>query len=290
MTIPAPLDLRKIRHSFERAAQHYDRVAVLQQEINARMLERLSYIQLQSHTILDMGCGTGYALSPLQHIYPHARFIGLDLAFTMLQQLQSRHPIAWWKWWQQRKRKLVQADMHQLPFADESFELVWSNLALQWSNDPAYAFQEVQRVLKIGGLFMFSTFGPDTLKELRYSYAQTDQTPHIHFFTDMHDLGDLLVGAGFADPVVDAEWMTLTYHELIDQLRELRALGATNALQNRGKGLFGKQALQHLTEAYNTLRNAEGLLPATYEVIYGHAWKVQPKTPEIFPMQFIQKR
>ena len=155
--------------------------------------------------------------------------------------------------------------------------MVWSNLALQWTNDPPRAFAEFKRVLAPGGLMMFSTFGPDTLKELRAAYRGTDGHTHVNRFVDMHDLGDMLVHAGYADPVVDMEYMTLTYPDVRALMRDLKAIGARNVTRGRRKGMTARAVLETVTRNYETLRR-DGRLPATFEVVYGHAWKPQPRT------------
>jgi malonyl-CoA O-methyltransferase len=154
--------------------------------------------------------------------------------------------------------------------------MVWSNLALQWVNDPDQAFGEFNRVLAPGGLLMFSTFGPDTLKELRAAFATVDQHTHVSRFIDLHDIGDILVKRGFADPVMDMEPFTLTYSDVRALMRDLKAIGAHNVTQTRPPGLTGKSRLAAVTQAYEPLRR-DGKLPATFEVVYGHAWKPLPR-------------
>ena len=159
----------------------------------------------------------------------------------------------------------------------DSLEMVWSNLALQWCNDLPATLGDLHRVLKTDGLLMFSTFGPDTLKELRLAFDGVDRHNHLNRFADMHDIGDMLVQAGFADPVMDMEYLTLTYDDLHGVLQDLKAIGAQNATAGRGRGLMGKNSWAHLVENYERMRK-DGKLPATYEVVYGHAWKPQART------------
>ncbi len=166
------------------------------------------------------------------------------------------------------------ADMERLPLARHSLPMVWSNLALQWTDDPAPVFREIHRVLEPGGLFVFSTFGPDTLKELRAASAGLDGHQHVNRFIDMHDLGDALVHAGFANPVMEMEHITLTYGDLRALLLELKAIGAHTVKEARRSGLMGKAQWQQLTANYERFRR-DGRLPATYEVVYGHAWAGQ---------------
>jgi malonyl-CoA O-methyltransferase len=172
----------------------------------------------------------------------------------------------------------VAADALQLPLKAASAGLVWSNLLLHWLDDPLPALAEAHRILEVGGLLMFSTLGPDTLKELRSAFA--DGYAHTQRYIDMHDLGDMLVACGFADPVMDMEIVTLTYDSFDAMLAELRAAGATCAMRSRRHGLAGRHAWEAAKAAYEALR-ADGKLPATFEVVYGHAWKAQSKkTPD----------
>ncbi len=268
------VDKRQMRRSFERAAAGYDRAAVLQNEVCQRVLGRLDYIKCQPATILDAGCGTGNAHAGLAQRYPQARLIALDIALAMLRRVRSRVP--WWKTLLTRRSQpaAVCADFERLPVAGASVGMVWSNLALQWANDPQQAFAEMQRVLAPGGLLMFSTFGPDTLKELRVAYQGTDHHTHVNRFVDMHDIGDMLGHSGFADPVMDMEVLTLTYADVRELMRDLKAIGAHNATQGRPAGLSGKSQFEAMARNYEAFRR-EGRLPATFEVVYGHAWKPQ---------------
>jgi malonyl-CoA O-methyltransferase len=192
-----------------------------------------------------------------------------------LQTAQSRS--GWWKKLFGGGRQMaVCGDVEALPLAPNSIEMVWSNLAVQWCNDLPATFVELHRVLKVEGLLMFSTLGPDTLKELRLAFNGVDGHNHLNRFADMHDVGDMLVQAGFSEPVMDMEYMTLTYDDVRGVLQDLRGIGAHNATQGRGQGLMGKNAFALLLENYEKLRR-EGKLPATYEIVYGHAWKPQPR-------------
>jgi malonyl-CoA O-methyltransferase len=206
--------------------------------------------------------------------------VELDFAAPMLRVAQSRLP-----WLSRlglyRRHDFVCGDMEALPLKDSSISMVWSNLAIQWCNDLDAVFGEFQRVLSAEGLLMFSTFGPDTLKELR----QASAGPHtrVSRFMDMHDIGDALVRAGFSAPVMDVEYFTLTYDSALEVMRDLKAIGATNATAGRPVGLAGKAFLHSLEQQYERFRQPDGKLPATYEVVYGHAWKPalsQPKTAD----------
>jgi len=273
------IDKRQMRRAFNRAAIGYDASAVLQREVCARMLERLEYIKLQPERILDGGSGTGWGTRRLSQRYPAAQLIALDIASGMLQT--ARGHSGWWQKLFGGSRQIqVCGDLESLPLAAKSVEMVWSNLAIQWCNDLPATFAELHRVLKVDGLLMFSTFGPDTLKELRQAFAGVDRHNHLNRFTDMHDIGDMLVHSGFAEPVMDMEYLTLTYDDVRGVLQDLKSIGAHNATTGRPRGLMGKTAWARLVENYERLRS-NGKLPATFEVVYGHAWKPQPKqTPD----------
>ena len=263
-----------VRRSFGKAANTYDGNAFLQREIANRLFDRLEYIKLAPLSALDIGCGTGYATGKLRERYADANIIGLDIASQMLAAASAQSKSAPWL-----KRLIGRApqlswlcgDAEALPFKADSIDLAISNLTLQWC-DPELVAKEVSRVLKPNGLFMFTTFGPDTLKELRAAFCAIDDKPHVNKFVDMHDIGDILVHSGFADPVMDQEIVTLTYTELKPLLKELKGIGAHNVLSGRSRGLMGRERWQCMVTAYEAFRK-NGRLPATYEVVYGHAWK-----------------
>jgi malonyl-CoA O-methyltransferase len=270
------IDKKQMRHAFNRAAAGYDAAAVLQREVCTRMLERLEYIKLQPSRILDAGSGTGWGARRLAQRYPAAQLIELDIAIGMLQTARGRS--GWWKkLFGSANQMQVCGDIEALPLEANSIEMVWSNLALQWCNDLPATFLELHRVLKVDGLWMFSTFGPDTLKELRLAFNGVDKHNHLNRFADMHDIGDMLVHSGFAEPVMDMEYITLTYDDVRGVLQDLKSIGAHNATTGRGQGLMGKNAWARVIDNYERLRT-NSKLPATFEVVYGHAWKPQPRT------------
>jgi malonyl-CoA O-methyltransferase len=270
------LDKRQVRRSFEQAAEKYDAAAILQHEVCRRMLERLDYIKVSPAAILDAGSGTGNALPGLMARHPGTPLIALDLALAMLER--GRRRLTWWQQVPGLRPPLhgLCADLERLPLRNEAVGLVWSNLALQWVNDLPHTFGEMHRVLQPGGLLMFSTFGPDTLKELKRAYEGTDGRTHVNRFVDMHDIGDMLVHGGYADPVMDMEPFTLTYDHARDLMRDLKAIGAHNVTQGRPGALTGKALLTAVEANYEKFR-VEGKLPATFEVVYGHAWKPLPR-------------
>ena len=269
------IDKQAVRRAFSRAAGRYDAAAVLQREVCSRMLERLDLIRLQPARILDAGCGTGWGTRQLSLRYPAAHVAALDIAFGMLQT--ARGDTGWWKkLFGGGKQSHLCADIEALPLAANSVELVWSNLAVQWMNDLPCAFRELHRTLREDGLLMFSTFGPDTLKELRAAFAGVDGHSHVSRFIDMHDIGDMLVGAGFAEPVMDMEMLTLTYDDMRAVMQDLKSIGAHNATTGRSNGLMGKTAWQQVMANYERFRR-DDKLPATFEIVYGHAWKPRPR-------------
>ena len=272
------IDKARVRASFDRAASSYDAAAILQAEVRQRMLDRLEIVKLNPTAILDAGCGTGHASHALLKKYNHSQVISLDLAQGMLQQTKTTASFS------QKllgmvghaRHHLTAGDIERLPIASASVELIWSNLAVQWCNDLDAAFGEAHRVLKAGGLYSFSTFGPDTLKELRAATSVDPNHIHVSRFIDMHDIGDALVRAGFSAPVLDVERFTLTYDDVKSVMRDLKAIGAHNAAAGRSRGLAAKGFLTKLIEQYERFRT-DGKLPATYEVVYAHAWKPEPK-------------
>jgi len=273
------LDKRQVRRAFDRAATTYDAAAVLQREVCDRMAERLQFLKVAPRRILDAGCGTGYGTRQLLAHYPAARLVALDIAPAMLNAARGSSSV-WQRWLTRRRDSFVCGDLEALPLAAGSVDMLWSNLAVQWCNDLDGTFAGFQRVLAPEGLLMFSTFGPDTLKELRQAFAELDGYPHVSRFADMHDIGDALVRAGFSAPVMDADRLTLTYDDLPSLMRDLKAIGAHNAAAGRRQGLMGKGEWRRLQAIYENLRR-DGKLPATYEVVYGHAWRGErPETPE----------
>lgn len=276
--IPAPLgqlDKQRVRDNFSHAARSYDGAAVLQREVANRVIERLDMIRLTPDAILDVGAGTGYATRALAKRFPEAKVVALDVSDSMLKQ--ARRYGSWWRRWRGRET-YVCGDAERLPLADASVDFVFSNLTFQWCQDLDQVFSECRRVLRPGGLFLFSSLGPDTLKELRASWQAADRLAHVNTFLDMHDVGDALLRARFADPVMDVERITTTYRDVLSLMRELKSLGAHNAFHERPHHLLGKRRLYAVIEAYEKYRR-DGVLPATHEIVYGHAWRGEDKVP-----------
>lgn len=274
------VDRQQVGRRFSRIAASYGEGDFLAREIDSRMLERLDYVNLQPKRVVDLGCSRGGSFPALNARYPEAEWVGVDLSPAMLAAGRSQRA-GWQRWWglgRKGEPLRLAADAANMPLASRSTALIWSNLLLHWLDDPIPALAEAHRILEVGGLLMFSTLGPDTLKELRSTFS--DGYAHTQRFADMHDLGDMLVGCGFADPVMDMEVVTLTYDDLDALFADLRAAGSMCAMKARRHGLTGRQAWAAARAAYEGLRR-DGKLPATFEVIYGHAWKAAPKqTPD----------
>ena len=259
------INKKDIALSFGKAATTYDQAAILQQEVGNRLIERLEYVKINPKNILDLGCGTGYFIDPLKKKYPKAKIIGCDLSLGMLKQVKKKDTFF-------KKHNLICGDAEHLPLADNSIDFIFSNFAIQWCYDLPQLFNELNRVLSPDGLIMFTTFGPDTLKELKLSWQQVDDYTHVNDFFDMHDIGDALLQSRFKNPVMDAEFMKLTYSKVFGLMKDLKAIGAHNMHENRNHQLTSKSALKKLESAYDTFKQDDGMLPATYEVVYGHAW------------------
>ena len=259
----AALDRRAVRASFEHAAARYDAFAALQDAVRTNLAERLDLVRLAPARMLDAGCGTGGAQRALFARFPKAALVAADFAPAMLAQAKRRKP--WFK-----TLHPIAADCTALPLADASVDLVFCNLVLQWLDDPDPAFREFRRVLAPRGLLLFSSFGPDTLHELRAAWSQVDGAPHVNRFLDMHDVGDAIVRAGLTEPVLDVEHLTTQYAAPRALMLELKGLGAHNAAAARSRGLTGRARLAAVEAGYP--RDADGRVAATWEVVYGAAW------------------
>ena len=268
------LDRAAARRAFERATAD----DALAREVGRRLIERLQYIKLEPQRVLDAACGDTTARAKLRERYPTAQIYAFDWSPAALRRhALQRSLIERAKGlFKPAREHVVAADAVALPFADRSFDLVWSNLGLAWAVDPQQWLREWHRVLKVDGLLMFTTYGPDTLKTVREAFAAVDQTPHVHPFLDMHDLGDALVGCRFADPVMDMEMLTLTYADVMGLVNELRVTGYRNAHQGRRRALTGRNRWVEVMQRLEAGR-AAGRIAADFEIVYGHAWKAAPR-------------
>ncbi|MDH3689786.1 MAG: malonyl-ACP O-methyltransferase BioC, partial [Gammaproteobacteria bacterium] len=249
---------------FARAAARYDEIGVLHHTVADELIERLKLVKVEPMRVLDVGCGSGYVMGQLERLFRHARVTGVDVSAEMTRAAANKR-----RW--MSKQRFVVGDAECLPIDTDSVDVLVSDSTLQWCHTKV-ALDEFWRVLKPGGVLTFSTYGPDTLQELRTSWSQADSTPHVHEFLDMHDLGDALMHAKFTDPVVDVDRITVTYRSLEDLLRDIKCLGSRNANIDRRRTLTGRDRFGRFKAAYQAQRNADNLLPVTYEVVYGHAW------------------
>lgn len=263
-----PLDRKAIRQSFNRAASSYDHHAVLQREIESRLLERIEFQRIEPSTILDLGCGTGSASRSLTVRFQQANVLALDWAPAMLAKTVANEGVAL-----DSTRSLYPlcADMHALPLAGRSVELIFSNLALQWSYDLPAIFREFRRIMKTDAMLVFTCFGPDTLYELKQAWLAVDDLPHVNDHPDMHDIGDEMLAAGFRDPVMDAERLILDYPDVLSLMQDIKGIGEHNVASQRARGLTGKDNLKLMLESYEQFRRNDRY-PASYEVIYGTAF------------------
>jgi malonyl-CoA O-methyltransferase len=258
------LDRARLRASFDRASAGYESASGLQARVAAELLERLAAFDFTPAVVLDLGAGTGRVTRELKRRYRRALVIALDLSPGMLREAR-RHQLPW------RRFERVCADAMRLPLADASVDVVFSSLMLQWCEPLSAALGEVRRVLKPEGFFAFSTFGPDTLNELRTAWASADGYNHVNRFIDVHDVGDALVHAGLMEPVLDVDRVTVDYADVLALMRDLKSIGAHNVTAGRPRALAGRARLKRVEEAYESFRR-DGRLPATYEIIYGACW------------------
>ena len=279
-------DPRRIRRIFDRRAATFPQAAFLPREVARRMCERLDYIKLDPAKILDAGCGLGDDLRVLRARFPNIPVFGADLSGAMLARAATG--LGWRRFLPGRGPRVAQADFGALPFASGAFDFLWSNMALHWHARPDLVFPEWRRVLKTGGLLMFSALGPDTLRELRDAYAQAEATcgmaarAHVIDFVDMHDLGDMLVENGFETPVMDQETITVTYASPASLLTDVRRWGAYPFARDNSSGndmnmpplsMSGRRLRDALCAALEARRRVDGMIALTFEVVYGHAWK-----------------
>jgi len=257
-----PLNKQALAKNFSLVARQYNEVAILQKEVGSRLLERLDLIKKEPGTILDLGAGTGSFSEPLAVKYPKANIINLDFAIDMLSWLKNNRqhspsgispPV------------LLCADAEQIPLESDSIDLVFSNCSILWMNHRK-TFQEIYRILKPNGLFLFSTLGPDTLKEIRHFLQRSTHFLPTNAFMDMHDVGDFLLQSHFFDPVMDRENLILNYQDVDILISDLKS--------------FGEDMDSHLqksfleTETKKFSLDSLGAFSITYECIYGIAWKM----------------
>ena len=261
------IDPAVVARSFGAASRSYDAAATLQTAVRDELLSRLDLLRESPRAILDLGAGTGLAAVELKRRFRSAVVTAADIAAPMLQVARGRS-----RFW--RPIRCVEADARALPFDDASFDLVFTNLMLQWLQPPDAALREIRRVLKPGGLLLASSFGPATLQELRQAWSAADSGVHVNEFIDMHDLGSALSRAGFVEPVLDVDRHRRHYADARALMQELKALGAHNLNAQRARGLTGRHAFARMNAAYESLRQAAGL-PATWQVVYAVGWAAE---------------
>lgn len=271
---------RLTRLAFDRRSAAFGQLDFLLGEIGRRMQERMEVIRLAPRRVLDIGCGHGQGLAGLRARFPDAQIAGLDISGAMLREAGQRDPQRRPGWIGRMLGKrpmfdLVQGDLATLPFGGASFDLLWSNLVLHWHPEPHRVFPEWHRVTADEGLVLFSLFGPDTLREVRTAFGDVDLDAHTLRFVDMHDIGDMLVHSGWSTPVMDMETLTITYESPETLLREVQAFGGFR--RPSPAGLRGRRWHRAVLDALERQRNSDGVIPLTFEIVYGHAWKLAPR-------------
>lgn len=274
------IDRHAVRRHFSRACASYDAAAILQKEVANRLAERLPLLKIKPSRIVDLGAGTGFLSQHIQAHYPQAQLLAVDLSEQMLTQYRHNLKLQL-RWWQKinpfaRAKDIhtLAADAYQLPLSDASVDMLVSSLMLQWCDDLPAVLAECRRVLKPDGVFFIASLGPDTLKEIRNAWQTVDghSEQHLLNFADIHDLGDAVSRSGFADPVLDVERITLTYATPGAALDDLKSIGATNANKGRSIGLMGKGRWTRFLQAYQAQALPDGRIPATFEIVYAHAF------------------
>ena len=263
------LNPRHIRRRFERAADSFDGADFVHEKTRDGLLSRLEPLIVEATTVVDLGSATGAAHRPLGKRFGRPRLISIDVAHRML--VKARAKKAWLS-----KTAFVQAGAAALPLADESVDVVFSNLLLPWIDDPDAVFREVARVLRKGGVFAFATLGPDSLQEIRRAWAGIDDGAHVNRFPDMHDIGDALVGAGLRDPVLDVDRLSVSYRSSRRLFADLSAVGARNAARRRHPALTGRRRFEAMVNALEAAGGDDGIV-LDLELVFGHCWGGGPR-------------
>lgn len=285
----ASLDKKSTMASFNRAAGTYDTHDFLQREVGSRVLQQLDMLVVNPERIADLGAGTGRFSRLLGRKFKKSKIYLVDFAIRMLVKARYNKKVKLFS-----RERYICGDIEALPIADGQIDLAFTSLALQWSQQLGLSFAEIRRVLSPGGLFLFATLGPDTLHELRSSFDSVSSIPHVNEFLDMHEVGDMLSGQGFSDPVLTTERIIVEYEDVMELMRDLKGIGASNVSRGRQKALMGKERLAGMIKAYEQLRR-DDKIPATYEVIIGHAWaldraKQTNNADHTFPLSRLKKR
>lgn len=277
---PDELDAALVRRRLERAGSPPAECCAVYREIGRRLFEALRPVRLQPARILDCSAAAANLRGMLAERYRKAGIVSVDEACRPLMPL--REAAGRWPW--SAQTPIVAADHATLPLASTSFEIVTSNLSLHRRLRPDTVLAEALRVLSPGGVLVLSTFGPDTLAELRECWGDIDGAEHVHPFADMHDLGDALMRVGFHDVVMHSERLVCHYPDLATVHADLRRLGVANASQQRPRCLRTPRQLARVDAAYERRRVDEGL-PVTLEVVYAHAWRPAARETSV-PVSF----
>tara|TARA_B100000787_G_scaffold150662_1_gene123337 strand:+ start:259 stop:1059 length:801 start_codon:yes stop_codon:yes gene_type:complete len=254
------------RKVFDRHAKTYDQYSSLQNKISDNLFKKLDLIELKPNLILDLGCGTGRNGRIMKEKYKNIKIINYDFSVNMLLEAKKKqYKIL------DNKSDFVCGDIEELSFSENTFDVIWSTSSLQWCNNLSDIFKKAKVILKPGGLFIFSTFGPNTLFELRNITKKISNYQKTNNFLGALSIEDKLINEGFIDPIVDSEEFCLTYKDINKLFLDLRKIGATSGFKNRKIGLSGKSFLKLISDGYKEY-SYDGIFPATYEAIYGYAW------------------
>lgn len=257
------LDHRQVQRRFERAAAGFDDADFVHKVTRDGLLQRLALLVTKTGLVIDLGSATSSAQRELSRRFAKSHVVSVDMAHAMLVRGREKKP---WL----LKASYVQARADALPFADHSVDVIFANQLLPWIDRPASVFTEISRVLRKGGLFAFATLGPDSLQEISRAWQCVGGGVHVNHFMDMHDLGDGLVRAGLADPVLDVDRLTISYSSSARLFADLTAAGSRNALRARTSSLTGKSRFEAMQSAL--LNAAGGDLNLGLELVYGHCW------------------
>ncbi|MFK7976507.1 MAG: malonyl-ACP O-methyltransferase BioC [Halioglobus sp.] len=257
--VPDDFEKKDVAESFSKAAVSYDAAAALQRDVGSALLSRLGAISIPVKTVLDLGCGTGHFGPALRERFPYAHHLGMDIAPGMVAYARSKHS---------SEHHWAVADAESLPLASNSVDVIFSSLALQWCSRLDLLFAELGRVLRPGGRCVFATLGPDTLKELRASWASVDERQHVNRFFHVQELAEVADSRDDIELALETQPFVMEYDCVNELLRELKAIGAHNVNRNRASGLTGRASLRGMQQSYEEWRS-HGKLPATYEVVFG---------------------
>lgn len=258
------LNTSDVRRRFDQASTTFDNADFVHAVTRDGLFARLDGVVIDASLVIDLGCATGAATRQLSKRFRQARILGVDLSGNMLERCGARR-----RWFS--KASYIQADARALPLADQSVDVVFSNLLLPWIDDLVVVAVEVSRVLREGGLFVFSTLGPDSLLEIRRAWAGINEHQHVNRFLDMHDIGDALVQSGLRDPVLDVDRQTVTYDDTNALFQDLSAVGARNSLAGRQQSLSGKDAFERMRRELERDSGASKIR-LDLELVYGHCW------------------